>query len=122
MGTHDPAVGTPRCQNPACGREIPTPAYGWSAKARAARRYCTKICWDGYLRDKQIARVGLNRNGHTLPDRLAIPDSARRVATWAGVPQACPHCGGLWRYLDAGVCCKTCGRDLWVTAALAGWG
>ena len=108
----------PRCQNPACGVVIERPTYGWSAAAKRARRYCTKRCFDSYLRDKQIARGRVNRNGHPLPEPLTIPDSARRVATWAGVPTRCWHCGGCWRSVTAGVCCLQCGRDLWVVSAL----
>ena len=70
----------PRCQNPACGVVIERPAYGWSAAAKRARRYCTKPCWDRYLRDKQLART--DRRVDALETRLPIPESARRVATW----------------------------------------
>lgn len=89
------------------GRKVGT--VEWDRK-----RYCSNGC-----RAEAMARRNANPEAYRLERQLTVPESARRVATWDGVPRRCPHCAGLWRRLEASVCCKTCGRDLYVSEALA---
>lgn len=110
MGAIRPIVGI--CQNPACGQPIPEPTYRLGAKRRERRKYCRKACWDSHLSEANRRRYG------TRVAPLPIPDSARRVTTWAGVPAACYVCAGQWKRILGGVSCLTCGRDLYVAQSL----
>jgi hypothetical protein len=104
-----------------CATPLPPPKYPLSPSKMRRRKYCDRDCASNHRQAKIIARGYVNRNGNPLPARLTIPDSARRVATAAGIPQRC-ECGGLWRrVLDGvGVACLSCGRDIWISAALVG--
>ena len=106
-----------------CATPLPPPKYPLSPSKMRRRKYCDRDCASNHRQARIIARGYVNRNGNPLPARLTIPDSARRVATRDGIPQRCPHCqSGLWRVIlaGAGVSCLTCGRDLFISAALPG--
>jgi hypothetical protein len=102
-----------RCRLASCRQLILKPAYHARGVTRY-RKYCSKSCWDADLRNRRLAVVG-----RTPTARPVLP-SPHRVPTWAAVPPECPRCGGLWRRVDYGVCCRLCGRDLFVAAALIG--
>lgn len=96
-----------------CGNEM-VRATKTSAKEWDRKRFCGDVCRVATLKDRNKLRAGQSIS------RLTVPDSARRVATWDGVPTRCPHCDGLWRKITGGVGCLTCGRDLYISAALTG--
>lgn len=99
-----------QCQLDGCHAEIRKPRY-WSGGAFRERKYCSKAHWDEALRVR-------NRLKHPPAPPQEIPPSLSRVTTWADLPTRCCWCGGLWRPVHGGVRCLTCGRDVFVVAAL----
>jgi hypothetical protein len=89
-------------------RKPKTSAHEWERK-----RFCGQDCRVATL----VARNRL-RSGR-VAQRLTIPESSRRVISWDGVPAQCSHCRGLWKRIDGGVSCLTCGRDLYVASLVA---
>jgi ferredoxin len=87
-----------------------------SAKEWDRKRFCGQVCRVTTLKARNHLRAGSSIS------RLTVPESARRVATRDGIPQRCPTCSGLWKQImdGAGVSCLSCGRDLWISAALPG--
>lgn len=102
-----------------CAQPLPTLGYHLSRAMLRKRKFCNRICATYHRQAKILARGPVNRRGNPLRERLTVPDSARRVATWDGVPAVCWHCGGLWKEILAGRSCLQCGRDVFVSSALA---
>ena len=101
----------PTCQF--CRHRIPLPSYHLSARDRLKRRFCSRLCHLAAQRARVLRRV---KPGERL--EKPVPASPHRLGTWAEVPPRCGVCGGLWRHFRGGVCCRSCGRDLFVLAAL----